>query len=171
MNTEPIVYATIARIEIPVTIGKERYILTEADGDAATRYRSASIRGVEMVIGEDGSRTSRHLDQIAEVEPVLISRCLYIADPSNTDEFILRLDKTGNPDNSYLVPITVIKRLPSKMQKMLFERTKEISELSEVEDAPSLEKQIVKLQERLAKLKAKEEETKKSSSTTQDGSA
>lgn len=164
-NTEPINY-DIALIKFPVTVRGVKMWATEADGEAAGKYRAASLRGVEMDIKEDGSRTSKKMDAIADTEPTLVSQCLYYAG----DDGELRLNSDGDPEKTFLVPITKVKKLPAKVQKDLFERIKEISDLSESDTVEKLDKEIARLCAKREKLLREKETTKNSSSTTETGS-
>lgn len=148
MSEQSFDFDDLSVIEIPVKIKGKRYVLREASGDAAGRYRSASLHGVEISHGEDGERTIRKIESIADVEPLLISRCLYKADGDG----VVPLLADGEPDPNGLVPMETIKRWPAKVQKRLFEKAKEISELDEREDLDSLKKQHARLGKRIARL-------------------
>lgn len=164
-STEPVNY-DISLIKFPVTYRGTKMWATEADGEAAGKYRAASLRGVEMDIKEDGSRTSKKMDSIVDTEPVLVSQCLYLAG----DDGELRLNSDGDPEKAFLVPLSKVKKFPSRLQKELFERIKSVSDLDESDTVEKLDKEIAKLQARKDKLLAKEGELKNSSSTTVRGS-
>lgn len=98
--------------EIPVSIGKEKYTLREASGEAAIRYRNACLACTTL--GESGSpQTIRNL---ANVEPLLVHLCLW------------EKDAQGNERN---VPESKIRAMPNRIQKDLFQTAKEISHLVE----------------------------------------
>lgn len=88
------------------------YELREANGDVACRWRNAILQ--RTTLGPDGKPSS--LGAIADTEPILVSLCLFEA---------------GTNRN---VPVGTIRQWPSKVQKALFEKAKEISELDDDEE-------------------------------------
>lgn len=113
----------VTPMEVPVRIGDRQYILREADEGAACAYRNAIINSARTndqgkVIGHDG---------LADVEPLLVSLCLYRAN----GEGKMALTKEGAPDRSYLLGMAGVKALPSRVVKPLFERAKQISGLDD----------------------------------------
>lgn len=118
--------------EIPVTVGGKKYVLREATGDAACRYRNALLKSTKL--GPEGKPS--HIDGMADVEPLLVSLCLY--------------EKT---DPERLVALHLVRSWPSRIQKALFAKVKEISELDERDTAETLEKQLAETQRKLAELK------------------
>lgn len=135
--------------EVPFKIGKETYTVREADGDASYKYRNKIIACTEL--GADGNAKS--VKDIADVEPFLISMCLY--------------DKDGK-----LVPATVIRKFRAPVCKRLYELIKEISELDDgtANDVEGLEKQLKDVQDKLAKAKAKEDAPKNEQGVSTTGS-
>ena len=99
---------SLETVEIPVKIDGKDYVLREADGAAATSYRNQLL--ASMKLGPDGKPSSIH--GLASVEPMLVSRCLF--DEKNKS-----------------VPLKVVEGWPSRVQKTLFAKAKEISMLQE----------------------------------------
>lgn len=99
---------SLAIIEIPVTgpDGKS-YILKEATGKAANAYRNRALESTEFQNGRPVS-----VKGLASLESFLISMCLF--------------DEKNKP-----VPQSVIESWPARVQKKLFEKVKEISDLGE----------------------------------------
>lgn len=134
--------------EVPFKIGKDVYTVREADGDASYKYRNKIIGCTEL--GADGQAKS--VKDIADVEPFLISMCLF--------------DAAGKA-----VPATVIRKFRAPVCKRLYELIKEISELDDgTEDVAGLEKQLESVKEKLEKAKAKEDAPKNEPSNSTAGS-
>jgi hypothetical protein len=134
-------------IEIPVKYKGLAYTLREADGDAACQYRNAAMRA--MRYSEDGKPVG--FTNLADVEPLLVSLCLY--------------DAAGNR-----VTRDFARALPSKILKQLFAKAKEISEIDETDDLPGLLKQRAELDKKIAKLQEGKSAAKNEQSGTEDGS-
>lgn len=96
--------------EVPVTIGKEQYLLVEATEDVACKFRNASLNNMKV---DDGKIVG--MSGVADVEPLLVSMCL--------------LKNVGN--SMVPVDISTVRAWPSRIVKKLFETIKEISELGE----------------------------------------
>jgi len=101
--------------EVPVTIGGTKYLLREASEDAACQYRNAAMRGAKMT---DGTVT---LGGAADVEPLLVSLCLFEMDASGA---VIRN-----------VPLVTVKNWPARVVKPLFNKVKEMSSLDETPKA------------------------------------
>lgn len=130
-------FADLSLIEIPVTVGDKKYILREASEDSACKYRNAMLRCTKL--GPEGKPASVH--GIADVEPLLVSMCLFEALPD------------GSGFKNSCTRVETVRSWPSRIVKQLFEKTKEISDLDEEdEDKESLEKQKKEVEEKLAKL-------------------
>jgi hypothetical protein len=124
-------------IEVPVKIAGKAYVLREADEATASDYRSASIQGARL---EDGEVVGLP-ENTGRVQAILVSQCLF------------PLNAMGTPEKHH-VPLTTVKNWPSRIVRPLFDKAKEISELSEGEDTiESLEKEKAKIERRLAKLR------------------
>lgn len=103
---------------IPINIkneegGIEEYELREASGDDACRWKNAIIE--RTMLGPDGKPTG--MKNIADTEPILVSLCLYD----------VSLKKK--------VPVSKVRSWPARVQKALFEKAKEISDLDEDDEA------------------------------------
>lgn len=95
--------------EIPVTLGKGKYTLREADEDAACKWRNATMSKMKM---EDGKFSGS--DGIADVEPLLVGSCLFNGDGKAVGEAFIRT-------------------LPARIVKPLFDWIQEVSGLKEKE--------------------------------------
>ena len=103
-------------VVIPVNIKDKdgvlrSYELREANGDSACRWKNAILQRTNL--GPNGKPSS--FGAIADTEPIVISLCLFDKDGKN-------------------VPVGVIRQWPAKVQRALFEKAKEISELDEDEE-------------------------------------
>lgn len=138
-------FGDLAPIQVPITIRKVKWILLEASGDAATRFKNANMAAGRF--SPDGQRIS--LVGLADSEPLLVSLCLYKADKDGN----LPVDAQGNADPRARASIEFVKAQPNKFQRQLFDIIKEISpDLDETPTIESIDKQIAKLQEMRAKL-------------------
>lgn len=126
-------------IEMPVRHKGKQYILREADGEAAVLWRNANMAGSKMDVA---TKVVTLGGNTADVQPLLVSLCLYEADGSGK----LRLNKEGDPDKRFLVSLKVVKSWPERVVKSLFEHAKEISDLNEVQTKESIDEKILKLQ-------------------------
>lgn len=134
-------------VEVPVTIGTDKYILREASGKAACIYRNAMFG--HTTLGPEGNPVS--FKGMADIEPLLVSLCLFKAD-------------TNSP-----VTLDKVRELPSRIVTSLHNKAKEISNLSEDEDtADSLDKEQKALDKRKKALI--DSQSKKVPSSTMDGS-
>lgn len=113
--TEILDFTGLEPVQIEVRISGHQYVLKEASGKAAGIYRNACMAAI--TIGPNGKATA--MKNLADVEPLLVSLCLF-------------------DSNNKAVPITTISGWPSRIQKALFEKAKEISELSETTDEKKL---------------------------------
>ena len=130
-------------IEVPVSIQGKKYVLREASGDAARKYHNAVLSSTQL--GPEG-KPSR-IKGMADVEPLLVSNCLFSVD-----------------DEGQQVPVLLqtILDWPARVQKGLFERIKDISDLVEEGEVEELEKALEKAKQRVAA-------AKNDSSSTRDG--
>lgn len=111
-------FDSIAPIEIKVTIEGEKYILQEASGEVATKYTNARLGKIKFNDGKPNS-----FQGLADIEPYLVSMCLF------------RLDFGADGEEIKRTPVTVakIQSWPSRIQTKLFEEAKRISELDKTE--------------------------------------
>lgn len=145
MSTEAMVYDNIIPIEVPVKVGLDSYILLEANGEAVVKWRNMLLKGTK--IGTNGRPSS--IETVAEAEPYLVSLCLYYADKSTGS---VPLNKDGDPDPKFLVPIQRIKKWPNRIQTDLFKRIKEISHLDEEESVDKLKEERDTISKRIDEL-------------------
>ena len=103
-------------IRIPKTFNQggkpKQFVLYEASGDAATKYRNAMVSG--MTLGPDGKL--QKLGKVGDLEPLLISLCL----------FEVEADGKEKPLHE-----SVIRKFPARVQKALYEEIRTISDLDE----------------------------------------
>lgn len=147
-TSDHLIFDDITRREISVNIDKRKYILIEANGEAVIKWRNSLLKATKL--GANGRPTS--LEGIADSEPYLVSLCLFYADADGK----LPLDKDGEPDPKFLVPVQKIRKWPNRIQKTLFDTVKDISQLNDEETVESLEKQKADLEERLAEKRNQE---------------
>ncbi len=148
MNShEPLVFTDLSPIEIPATIGDKSYVLREATGNVACRYRNALLACTQL--GPEGKPSK--ITGMADVEPLLVSLCMF-------------------EDGTKPVPQATVRAWPNRIVKSLFDRVKEISDLDEDDSLEGLKKERQTLDERIAKLEAAEDKAKNSPSNTTDGS-
>jgi hypothetical protein len=146
----PIVFDDLSLRTEKVMLGGHEYELREATGEAATTYRNAMLKATQL--GPNGKPKS--LDGFANAEPLLVSLCLF--------------KKDGVGWSS--VDLDVIKSWPSRVQKELFNRAKEMSDLDENENADALYKQRERLDKLIADSETKEARLGKPANSTTTGS-
>lgn len=112
-NLEDMVFDDLTPIEVKVRIENKPYVLREATGAAAVQYRNASMRNIRMA---DGKVVG--MGDIGELEPLLVSLCLFSADADG---------KFSS------VTVAKIKSWPARVVKDLFNRARAISDLEEAE--------------------------------------
>jgi len=120
----------ITPIEESVHIGGADYVLCETSGDAAVRYDNARLACYEY---QDGKLTRVH--DLANLEPLLVSLCLFQA--------------------GVQVPEATVRAWPSRVQRALYDRAREISGMNDPPQA--LEKQIETLQKQLEEARSREQ--------------
>lgn len=131
-------FSDLKIIEVPFkSPDGKRYVLREANGDVAAKYRNTLVKCTKL--GPEGRPSG--MEGIGELEPFLVSLCSFTVDEEPT--------KNNKP-----VSASIVRAWPSKMVKKLYAKAKEISELGEDDTIESLEKQIADLTKRLAKLRA-----------------
>lgn len=99
--------------EFPLKLSGKKYIIREANGTAATKYRNALIAGARL---KDSKVEG--LEGVAKVEPLLVSECVF------------ELDNKGKPMDTH-VPLATVIAWPSRVIKPVFNKIKEISDLDE----------------------------------------
>lgn len=128
----------------PVKLSGKAYSLREASGDAATKFANARLNCIKL--GPDGKPQT--VRGVADVEPLLVSLCLF--------------DETGNN-----VPEATVRSWPARVQKVLYDRAKEMSHLDDLETEAAIQAQIETLNKRLEELR---ESKNIGSESTADGS-
>ncbi len=109
--TEDTLKFSLELISISVEIGEDKYVLKEATGEAAAKWRNAVMDCAIM----SAAGKPKGVRNLANTEALLISLCMFT--------------RNGN-----LVDVKTIRRWPSKIVTSLFEKVKEISGLGEDED-------------------------------------
>jgi hypothetical protein len=133
----------ITPIEEPWSIGGEEYILRETSGDAAVKYDNARLSRHEY---QDGKLV--RLRDYADLEPLLVSLCLFTKD-----------DKP--------VPESTIRSWPARLQKKLHERARFISRMNRTPEV--IRGEIETLQKELVEVEAAEQAAKNLPSGTTAG--
>ena len=128
----------LAPIEERVSIGGKKYILREATGDAGCKYRNSLLKATKL--GPDGKPVS--IEGMADSEPLLVSLCLF--------ELYEQKGSNGVSETKERpTPLIVVRSWPARVQKALFERAKEISDLDEKETLPVLQKRLADTQKKI----------------------
>ena len=145
----PIVY-TDPGIEVPVDYRGKKYVLKQATGDAAAKWRNAVAKCAKF--GKDGSPAG--VVGIGDTEPFLVSLCLFHTVPVDS-------------------PVTEqeVRGFASPFLRQLFDRAKKISSLNEVEQSlDGLKKQREELDARIKELEEAAEDRKNDESASLVGS-
>lgn len=147
-------------IEIPVKYKGKKYLLIEANTEAARQFRNASSRGLKMqdgkVVGVEGA---------GDVEPLMISLCLFeLYDVNENGQIVTKRRKLIREQ---------INELPSRVAKRCFDTIMKISELNETETLDDKIKKRDKLDAEIKALQANEvqESAKNGQSGTMESSA
>lgn len=143
--------------QIPITMGKARYILREADGDTACRYQNANLERVQY--SNDGKLVN--IRGGADVQPFLISLCLFETDEKG------EVRVSDHTKKEMRVSIETIRKWPNPVMRRLFNWVKENSDLGEEEE--TVEKLRKKLEEAEKKEAEKKEAAKNDESFTTVG--
>lgn len=121
-----------------LTINGKAYSLRECDEDGRRQWQNAKYRASRLT---DGKLTS--IEGMADTDSLLVSLCLF--------------EQVGNSgDNFRPVPLQNVRKWPPRVVKRLYEAAVQMSELDQEETAEQLREQIAKMQERLAKMEARE---------------
>lgn len=122
-------------------IGQTEYVLKEASGEAAIKWRNAEQACYEY--GSEGNISK--ITGLAETIPLLVSMCLF--------------ERNGQGDK----PVTIgqVKAWPDRIQQQLYQRAKELSNLDQPANLDALIKQRDRINERIANLSKEEDERKK----------
>lgn len=140
--TDILNFDDLTPIELPFShLGKD-YVLREATGEAACQFRNAQIACTTM--GPEGK--PKKFENVADVEPLLVSLCVWELLPDGKEK---------------RVPEATVRQWSARMQKRLFEKAKEISDLNEsAETLEELTKEYRELGKRIKKMGEEKEEAK-----------
>ena len=97
--------------EVKVKIGGKPYVLKEASAGAAAQWRNALIGCTQL--GPDGKPQS--IKGVGDTEPLLVSLCLF----------------ESGEKGLIPVPIHIVRGMPARVCKALFEKVKAMSDLDE----------------------------------------
>lgn len=127
-------FESLELIKVPVKIGKDKYILVEADGDTTAKFKSLMMKSSKMdqgkVILGDG---------IADGDKLLVAECLYKVDAEGKQSEV----PVGHGSGKW----------PGHIIASIAERAKKISKLNVSKDTKEeLQKKIKELQDQLTKL-------------------
>ena len=108
--------------EVPVTItlGGEvkKYVLREASADAGTQWRNALMACSEIGEDEQGKPRAKKMVGLANIEPLLVSLCLFDSEGKQVTE-------------------TLVRSWPARIVAALYKKAAEISELIGGETPPN----------------------------------
>lgn len=123
---------TLDRVTFPVTIGKEKYLLVEADSETSETFQSMIMGSLTVTQGHDGA--AKRIDKIdsgmIKSQSYLVSRCLK------------KLSPGVHPDDPLIeepVSLATVRGWPNRIVKPLYEKAREISDLREDDDAKKAE--------------------------------
>jgi hypothetical protein len=140
-----------------VSISRRTYVLREATGGAVVQWRNHQMSASKL--NPDGKTVS--VGPIAESEPLLVSLCLF------------EIVQQGGNEVERQVPVQVVKGWPYRVQRALYERIMEMSDLKEKDSADDIKKRMAEDREKLEKIEANghhEDASKNSQSATTAGS-
>jgi hypothetical protein len=115
----------LSPVEIPVKLSNKEYVLREASGDAAVKWRNAQVRAARMVDGKVSG-----VGDIADSEPLLVSLCMW------------EVTTVSGTRREVPVPLHVVRSWPARVVSTLFEKIKEISGLEGTETEETIRKRI-----------------------------
>lgn len=110
----PLVFESAELVLVPVSVGAERYVLSEADALAGCRYRNALME----IVKRDETGKVISYDGLAEAEITLISLLLFKD---------MQTDPKKPPIKGDPVPREVIAAWPNKITTQLYDAAKELS--------------------------------------------
>ncbi len=127
-------------IEETVRIGKDQYLLREADEGAVCKWRNSQMR--TAILGPDGK--PKTIGDIADSAPLLISLCLF------------------KIDGERQLPVTLdtVRKWPNRVTKVLHERIMEISDLNTEDTEEAILKRITADSNRLKELREQKQTEK-----------
>jgi hypothetical protein len=119
---------------IPVRIGGKSYVLKEATGEAACRYKNEIMRCGRL--GADGK--PNQVIGLADTEAFLVSLCLFEVDGEGKEKH---------------VPVSLIKSWKSSVLDKLYKTCREMSGMDNDEKEDELVKQKAEIESKLTRLK------------------
>ncbi len=131
-----IVFDSPLPVEVPISFRGSKYLLVEASGEVACRYRNAILAASKL--SRDGKTVS--INGLADTQLLLISLCLFEAEPRKA----VKLDE--------------LKKWPAKFLEVLFTRAKAISGIDSKETKEKLLAEKAKLDKKLARLEGNRDE-------------
>lgn len=143
---------------IPVKYQRRKFILREADGGSVVAYRNKMTSAAKLTA--DGKMAE--VKNIADAEPYLVSLCLFELNEVNR----------GEETKVREVPVTLdfVRSLPNKMMAQLYKWIKDNSDMTtEEETEATLQKDLERIQGKLANLKKVEDERKNALNDTEGG--
>ena len=145
----------LTEIEVPVTIGGEKYVVREANGAGAVQYRNHQLKCTKLD-PETGKPIS--VEGMASGVPLLVSLCLFKVKPDGSTE-------------SRPVSYATVIGWPHRIQKGIVEIAKSISEIEEEDETlDGLIKQRDELDAKIAKMRVEGEPAKNEQLPSPDGS-
>lgn len=158
VSLEAMNFDDLAPVSVPVSVKKEKYLLTEASAGAAIAYDNAKMKAMRMA---DGKLVG--FEGMYDADLVLLSSCLHRVDKGTGQ--VVTLNGLPVP-----TPVQVIRNWPDRVYKPLVARLKEISpELQDKETEETLEKQLEIIQTKLTDLRRKKEAAKPQDDEEDDG--
>lgn len=118
---DPLVFDSVDLSVVPVTIAGMEYLLREPSADIAAKYRNAAAKCAKSQF-VDGRVSGMSMDGIGDIEPLLVSMCLFerTAQHSLEDKGIL-----------VQVSLATVRSWPSRIVKPLFDLAKRLGDLDE----------------------------------------
>lgn len=112
----------------------KRYLVTEASAGAAREYKNACFKATKLSAGKVSS-----LEGMADVEPLLVSLCTF------------EVPATGDP-----IPVSreTVNGWQHRMTQKIYDKIKEVSDLSDPTGEEGLVKEIARLEKKLEKVRA-----------------
>jgi hypothetical protein len=103
---------------IPVKIAHQKYVLEEGTGVVCSKYRSAAAGAMRFATSGDSDKpTLAGMSDIGELEPLLVSLCLFRVNLATGERSPVTLDW--------------VKSLPGRIVKQLYDAAAEMSGLVE----------------------------------------
>lgn len=117
----------------PVTIGKSRYLIVEADGAAGTEYRNAGAKGIKF----NAQGKPCGIDGIVDAQLVLVSKCLFKLLTEDDGKKTLKSwtdPKDGSVWYRQPVNLELVRSWPDRVTQGLFEKARELSGMNNEEE-------------------------------------